>query len=56
MATQNPKSKAVWILDFGSGILDCRSIRSFCGSPKAAVWILDLGFRILDFVSGLDFA
>ena len=40
-----------WILDFG--FLDCRSIRSFCGSPKRGCldfgfWILDLGFWILD--------
>ena len=43
-----------WISDFGFRILDCRSIRSLCGSPKRGrldfgFWILDLGFWILDF-------
>ena len=48
-------------MDFGFWILDCRSIRSFCGSPKRGrldfgFWILDLGFWILDFGSWiLDF-
>ena len=42
------------IFAFGSWILDCRSIRSFCGSPKCGrldlgLWILELGFWILDF-------
>ena len=54
-----------WIFDFGLWILDCRSIRSFCGSPKhsrldfgfrISILDLDFGFRILDFVNGLDFA
>ena len=57
-----------WISDFGFWILDCRSIRSLCGSPKRGrldfgfwildlgFWILDLGFWILDFGSWiLDF-
>ena len=43
-----------WISDFGSWILGCRSIRSFCGSPKRGrldfrFWISDLGFWNLDF-------
>ena len=43
-----------WISDFGFWILDCRSIRSLCGSPKRGrldfgFWILDFGSWILDF-------
>ena len=49
----HPKSKIQTAiqsgLDFGSGILDCRSIRSFCGSPKRGrlefgSWISEFGF------------
>ena len=34
-----------WTLDLGFWILDCRSIHSFCGSPKRSP--LDFGFWIL---------
>ena len=52
---QNPQSKVqtgrldfgFWILGFGFWFLDCRSFRSYCGSPKRGR--LGFGFRILDF-------
>ena len=49
------------IFAFGSWILDCRSIRSFCGSPKCGrldfgSWSVDFGVWILDLPSGLDSA